>query len=97
MVEIGGEAQLVQRFAELAGDEQHVIALAARGHDLAHDFFIGGMDGHFGLDAGFLGEILQQILRHIAVPIGDDDLAIGQGRAAQRRHDARKPQIPMSS
>jgi hypothetical protein len=85
-VEIGDQIQLFQRLGERAGDEQNVIALAAaRGH-LAHDLFIGGMDRHLRLDAGILLEVLQQFLRHVAVPVGDHDLALGESRAADAAH-----------
>ena len=79
------QAELVQRLGEGRGDEQHIEALAAGGRHLAHDLFIGGMDGDFEVDAGFGLEFLGHVLGHVAVPIGDHDLfGLGHGNAGHQ-------------
>ena len=78
----GQQVELVQCLGKRRGDEQHVEAFAARGRNLAHDFFIGGMDGDFEINAGFGLELLGNVLGHVAVPIGNHEFfGLGHGNA----------------
>ena len=87
MVEIGGETELDQRLDERARDEDHVVTRAAACRDLAHDLFVGRVQREFRLDAGLLGEVLEEIAGHVGVPVGNDDL-IGSLRSAECRREA---------
>ena len=87
MVELGGKAELHQRLDERAGDEDHVVTGAAACRYLAHDLFIGRMQRQLRLDAGLLGEVLEEIGRHVGVPVGNDDF-VGSLRRAERCREA---------
>ncbi len=73
VVDLRRQSELVQGFRERRGHEQHIIALAAACRDLAHDFFIGGVDGKLGFNSGIGLEAVKQILGHIPVPVRDDE------------------------
>ena len=79
------EAKVVQHLCEGRRHEGHIEPLATRGDDLAHDLFVGGVDDHFGRLAGFLGEILDRIGGHVAIPVGDHEV----GKRRRGRHGKR--------
>ncbi len=91
VVELRDQAEVGQRLDERAGREHDVVALAAAGRHLAHHVFIVDLDRPLGLDAGFLGEVGQQIFRPIGVPLRYDDLFLRQRRTgAERAHHDRQ-------
>ena len=61
----GDELELVMHVARLA--RQH--HLAARGHELAHDLLVGGVEDELGGEAGVGGEGGDRVGGHVAVPV----------------------------
>ena len=89
MIDGRQQAKLVQRLGERRGDEKHVIAFAAAGRHLAHDFFVGGVHGDLEIDAGGGLEFLRHVLGHVAIPVGDDEFfRLGHGNAGHERKRA---------
>ena len=87
------QAELVQRLGEGRGDEEHVIAFAAGGRDLAHDFFVGGVHGDLEVNAGRGLELLGNVLGHVAVPVGNHQLVgLGHRYAGHEGNRAAKSQ-----
>ena len=89
VIELSDQPEMIQRLDERARREHHVIALAAAGGHLAHHVFVVDLDRPFGLDAGLLREVGQQILRPIGVPLRNDDLLLGQRSTADAQHQRR--------
>ena len=81
----GGEhAELVQSFGKGRRYEEHVEAFAAGGRNLAHDFFIGGVNCDFEINACGGFELLADVFGHIAIPVRHDDfLGHGEGCGGQ--------------
>ena len=70
-IDVGQQPLLVQDFGERRGDEHHVIPFTARRHQLAHDFFVGGVQGLVDDNAAGRLELVQRIRGHVAVPDGN--------------------------
>ncbi|MNG09853.1 hypothetical protein D3C84_932910 [compost metagenome] len=68
----------MQDFGKGRGHEDHVVAFPAIGHELAHDFFVGGVQGLVDRDTAGHFELVQRIGGHVAVPDGDDHI-LGTG------------------
>ncbi|MCY1179078.1 hypothetical protein D9M73_194580 [compost metagenome] len=70
-IDVRQQSLLVQDFGERRGDEHHVIPFATGGHQLAHDFFVGGVQRLVDVHTAGSLELLQRIRGHVAVPDGN--------------------------
>ena len=89
MIKLGDQPELVEHFGEGRGYEHHVVALAAARRELAHDFFVGCLNGDFGLYPGFGREFGKKIFGHVVVEVRDDDFfsrcRLADGRDSRER------------
>ncbi|MNI31076.1 hypothetical protein D3C73_849470 [compost metagenome] len=94
-IDVRQQPLFVQDFSEWRGDEHHVIPFSARGHELAHDLFVGRVQGLVDLDAAGRLELVQRIRSHVAVPDGNHHVFRSgrlcsdcQGNAQSQTHKA---------
>ncbi|MNS99824.1 hypothetical protein D3C72_1342380 [compost metagenome] len=70
-IDVRQQPLFVQDFGEGRGDEHHVIAFTTGRHQLAHDFFVGGVQRLVDVHTAGSLELLQRIRGHVAVPDGN--------------------------
>ncbi|MCY1539894.1 hypothetical protein D9M68_755040 [compost metagenome] len=96
-VHFGEQSLFVQDLGELGGHEDHVVAVTAGSHELAHDLLVGGVQRLVHCDAGGFLELLQRIRGHVAVPDGDHHVLRlsqwsgqggGQGKTCEKQGSA---------
>ena len=85
-----GKAEFMQNFRKGRRHEHDIIARAARGDQLAHDFLVGGVQDQFGVDPCFGGEGADGIGRHVAIPVRDGQF-LGQNGGARQHLDGKDP------